>query len=184
MFEEQGGQTVSDITGKAGDAITLPTLANKVIVDTSVGMRYTYKFGGWYTTELCNNGTQFNSSTMPRSDKVLYAKWILISEEKVVTISFNSNGGTALESISGYQGASADVSNKYPTKQSTWVDNGYIWYKGQWEYVYTHYTFDGWYTDSACTQRFNGYYPDKNITLYAKWKTTTETKYLYSWDRP
>ena len=49
-FEEQGGQTVSDISGKAGQAITLPTLSNKVEVDSDAGKRYTYSFGGWYNT--------------------------------------------------------------------------------------------------------------------------------------
>ena len=135
-------------------------------------------------TQLCKNGTEFNSTQMPRSDKVLYAKWVLIATETVTTISFNSNGGSSVESISGFAGTWVDVSYKVPTKNSTWVDKGYIWYKGQWEYVYTHYTFAGWYTDSACTNKFNGYYPDSNITLYAKWTTRTETKYHYSWERP
>ena len=124
---------------------------------------------------------------MPRSNKVLYAKWVLTATENVIVISFNSNGGTAIESISGFAGTWVDVNSKKPTKATTWVDNGYNWVgknAGKWTYVYTHYSFAGWYTDSACTKKFDGYMPNSNITLYAKWNITTETKYHYNWDRP
>ena len=187
QFEEQGGATVSDISGKPGDSIKLPTLSNKVVLDSAAGKRYTYSFGGWYTTELCKNGTEFTDSVMPRSNKVLYAKWVLIATENVVVISFNSNGGTSIESVSGFAGTWIDVSTKTPTKATTWVDNGYNWVgknAGKWTYVYTYYTFAGWYTDSACTKKFDGYVPSSNTTLYAKWNISTETKYHYNWDRP
>ncbi len=40
-----------------------------------------YKFGGWYTTEDCLNGTEFNftGAKMPYNNLLLYAKWVPIT---------------------------------------------------------------------------------------------------------
>lgn len=186
-FDSQGGEAVSAITGKTNQEITLPTLANKVVVDVEAGIRYTYTFGGWYQTELCKNGTEFESTTMPKKNMTLYAKWVLAYTEQVVSITFDSNGGTTFDSISGYAGSQVDISGYVPTKATTYEDKGYNWvgsHVGRWTYVYTHYTFAGWYIDSACTTKFDGILPNENATLYAKWTTTTETKYHLSWERP
>ena len=41
--------------------------------------------------------------------------------------------------------------------------------------VKTGYTFTGWYTDAACTQKYTETYVTGDITLYAGWKANTYT---------
>lgn len=186
-FNSMGGANVDNITAKVGEPITVPALPNKVVIDSATGTRYTYKFDGWYTDNRFKDGTKFTETIMPRKDTQLYAKWVLIKTEKIVTISFNSNGGSAISSISELQGTYINVNNYVPTKDTIYQDKGYNWTgknAGKWTYLVTTYNFEGWYTDSSCTSKFNGIVPDNNITLYAKWNSVTETKYFYNWERP
>lgn len=71
------------------------------------------------------------------------------------TVTFNSNGGSAVSSITVSSGNTVTKPND-PSKYG--------------------YTFDGWYMDSALTQVFrfgsNGDKVTENITLYAKWIET------------
>ena len=102
-----------------------------------------YVFDGWYTEE---NGeerlTGINSGTT--GDKKFYARWIYIS-----TISFESNGGNEVDSITNPAG----------TTISTPVAP-----------VRDHYIFNGWFKDKELTQNFAfNYMPETDITLYAKW---------------
>jgi uncharacterized repeat protein (TIGR02543 family) len=90
------------------------------------------------------------------SDKVeanitLYAKWTL----KTYTVSFNSNGGSAVSPIANVDSASTITAPTAPTR--------------------TGYIFDGWYKEAAYTTLWN-FASDKvtaNITLYAKWNVVT-----------
>lgn len=63
------------------------------------GMSSAFTFQGWYSTPECLDGTNFNPATevMPMSDLMLYAKW---ENTNYVTLSFNSNGGSPIESQS------------------------------------------------------------------------------------
>lgn len=168
--------TVENITATINSPISVPTFANRTQIDSSTNARYTYRFDGWYTTENFKSGTEFNSSTMPRGDTTIYAKWTIINVENIVTITFNSNGGTAYDSISELAGTSIDVSNYVPHKCDDKVKGSYKAGKG---YLCTHtrYTFEGWYTDANFTTRFNGYMPNGNTTLYAKYSVTTFQHY-------
>lgn len=66
-----------------------------------------------------------------------------------VTVTFNSNGGSNVASQKVNKGAKATEPGK-PTKAGL--------------------TFDGWYKDQACTQKYDfGSAVNENITLYAKW---------------
>jgi uncharacterized repeat protein (TIGR02543 family) len=187
-FEENGGATVNDITATFNSNITLPNYtSNLVTVDESTGTRTSYRFDGWFTTSNFKNGTQFTQTTMPRGDKTLYAKWTVVNVEYVRTITFNSNGGSSIASVSELAGVWIDLSYKVPTKANTYVDKGYNWvgkHTGKWTYEVTSYTFAGWYTDSSLTTKFNGYVPNYNTTLYAKWTSSVKTEYYYNWERP
>ena len=184
-FVANGGETVNSISQSANTAISIPTLNNRVVDEGDV--RKTYRFDGWYTTENFEEGTLFTSTTMPRYDLTLYAKWTLISTLQVRTIYFESNGGSAVNSQKYLPNTYVDLSAYVPTKATYYVDKGYNWggsHMGKWTYEVTRYTFAGWYIDANCTQAFNGVMPDYDITLYAKWNASTTTEYYYNWERP
>ena len=81
--------------------------------------------------------------------------------KQLVTVNYVVNGGNAL--------TASRVEYNTPL-ESTWQ------YETQWTEtpgtpVRTHYNFEGWYTDSALTQRYNASSPvTSSLTLYAKWE--------------
>ena len=88
---------------------------------------------------------------MPASNITLYAKWTINS----YTVSFESNGGTAVGSqVVAYNGlATAPTA---PTR--------------------TGYTFEGWYSDSDLITAFSfTTVITADVTLYAKWTINTYT---------
>lgn len=178
-FESNGGEAVANITQEFNSEITLPTLADKVIVEGRT--RSYYSFAGWYTTEDFKDGTQFTATTMPRGDTALYAKWTLVRTETVSTITFDANGGGAVSqaNLSGLAGETVDLTGINATRSTTYSQGGWEGLKG-YKYTVTAYTFAGWYIDSACTQAFNGIMPSENITLYAKWDASVTTEYSWS----
>ena len=78
--------------------------------------------------------------------------------EPAYTVTFNTNGGSAMESQTVDEGAAATRPDD-PTK--------------------TGFTFAGWYSDSSLTAEYNFATPvTENLTLYAKWtENTTPTTY-------
>ena len=102
-----------------------------------------YVFRGWYTAaEGGNCVTEIVAGTT--GNIVVYAHWDYIS-----TISFDSNGGSSVGAISNVEGTTISA----PTAPSK-----------------THYTFAGWYSDSALTEKYTfSVQPETDITLYAKW---------------
>lgn len=101
------------------------------------------------------------------------------STNKVETASYTFNGWNTASNGSGTSYADkAEVKNL--------VSSGSITLYAKWtpvELTYvptrTGYTFEGWYTDSGCTNKVadnTGIYTvDSNITLYAKWTPITYT---------
>ena len=76
-------------------------------------------------------------------------------------IKFESNGGTSVESMSGYTG---DVIEN--REMPTTTREGY--------------TFDGWYSETELTNKVETLpekYPAGTTTYYAKWTANTDTKY-------
>jgi len=108
-----------------------------------------FTFDGWYTEVALTNKVSGNTYK-PEADTTLYAKW---TENKAVveewTVSFESNGGSKINPIKVKKGDSATL----PTS------------------VKSGYTFAGWYTDSALTNKVSGttFKPEADTTLYAKW---------------
>ena len=100
-------------------------------------------FKGWHTA--AEGGSKVTGITAGTTGNIiLYAHWDYVS-----TITFNSNGGSVVAPISNVEGTaiSAPVA---PTKE--------------------HYTFAGWYNDSALTKVYSfTTQPAEDITLYAKW---------------
>ncbi len=155
-FNSNGGNTVSDMAGSYKTPISLPTLPD-IINDNGI-YKSTKVFGGWYTSEEFADNTLFTSTTMPRRDTTLYAKWV----ETIVyyrTITFVTNSTFTCDSITRLAGSEItlfELEDKEETIDSTTI--------------YSH--FAGWYTsaDFAENTEFNDtIMPDFNVTLYAKW---------------
>ena len=134
-FNSQGGSVVSPITGvKQGSTITLP--ANP----TKAG----FAFGGWCTDK---EGKYLFSPTTPiNSDLTLYAKW----SEQFYTVTFDSQGGSAVNPITGVKYGSTITLPANPVKAG--------------------FTFGGWCTDKEGKSSFSPTTPiNSDLTLYAKW---------------
>lgn len=104
-----------------------------------------YSFGGWYTDVNCTTAYDFNSPV--NTDITLYAKWLA-----KYTVSFDTDGGSIVESQTVVTGNKATKPALNPTKKG--------------------YNFVGWYTDNTYTTEFdfeNTIITD-NTTIYAKFE--------------
>ena len=140
-FNSNGGSAVSSVQVSKNDTVVEPAKPT----------RSGYIFNGWYTDSALTQA--YNFSTAVTGNFTLYAKWT--KEPSIYTVSFNSNGGTAVESQTVYENEAA-----YEPTSPTW----------------SGYSFAGWYKDSACTVAYD--FDSKvtgNLTLYAKWEQSTFT---------
>lgn len=140
-FNGNGGSSPASRTVNAGAAYgTLPTSS-----------RTGYDFVGWFTA--ASGGTQVSANTkMGNANTTLYAHW----NKKYYTLSFDSNGGSAVGSRSvGYGDAYGTLPT--PTRQG--------------------YFFEGWYTSASGGTRV--WEPTTmgagNVTVYAHWGPVGDT---------
>ncbi len=106
-----------------------------------------YTFTGWYTDQACT--TEFNFDTPITGDITLYAGWQRVPTGDEVTVTFDTNGGTQIPSQQVVRGECATQPDD-PEK--------------------TGYEFIGWFSDEACTQRFDFSTPIQMSTIiYAGW---------------
>ncbi len=82
-------------------------------------------------------------------EKVLDMKYIQIVSGDPATLTFETKGGSTIDPIPAAVGINFDLSYYTPTKDT--------------------YIFDGWYTDSALTNKVTTITLAGNTTLYAKW---------------
>ncbi len=133
-FNSNGGSAVDQQTVVSGKTATEP------VAPTKSGA----EFAGWYSNPELTNAYVF--STPVTADITLYAKWTAVATH---TVTFNSNGGSAVSPQTVNDGATA-TEPAAPTK------SGYL--------------FDGWYTDAATTTLYNfSTAVTSDITLHAKW---------------
>ncbi len=112
-----------------------------------------YTFGGWYTDKACTAGHEFTfdadgkSTTLITDHLPLYAKWT----KNRYTVTFDVDGQTDLISSVSVEHGNGVSKPTDPTKEG--------------------YTFDGWYTDAAYTNKYTlwGDSITKNTTFYARW---------------
>ncbi|WEK54567.1 MAG: InlB B-repeat-containing protein [Candidatus Cohnella colombiensis] len=131
-FESNGGTAVTSQTVKYG------TNAVEPVVPTKAG----YTFGGWYSDS--NLKISYSFTTTVTGKMTLYAKWLAH-----YTVSFDSNGGSAVAARSVIEG---EAINNLPAP----VKEGYI--------------FQGWFRDSDLTLIFaNGSTFSADTKLYAKY---------------
>ena len=133
-----GNSTTSAGYTVGGSAITLPS-------PTRTG----YTFGGWYSDAgLSASAGSAGASYTPSATTTLYAKWTA----NTLTITYNSNGGSAVSSGSTTTGGTVSSAPTAPTR--------------------TGYTFAGWYSNAGLTTAVSFPYTHgqtANFTLYAKW---------------
>lgn len=135
-MNSHGTQIINPITVKKGTSVTLPQPTDP-----------NYDFGGWFTDESLT--TSFNGTAA--TNMTVYAKW---TEKEKVTVSFESEFGTAPEAVTVNKGQVVEL-----------PDLG----------TDGDYTFVGWIPKgSEGTDPLKGEYTAKeNITFTAVWETPT-----------
>ena len=95
-FDSNGGSDVESQTVAYGTVISL----SEIVKDETSSAIYT--FDGWFDVDGNSVGTEYTVT----SDITLYAHF---NETSKYTISFNSNGGSDVESITGLNGTSVEI---------------------------------------------------------------------------
>ena len=118
-----------------------------------------YEFAGWYADAALTQEVNFvgeNAPTAPAKTVSYYAKWQGVEN----TITFVSNGGSAVDSKNGITGETIAA----PAEPSR-----------------TGYVFAGWYSDQNCTKKwdFGSDTVPGAMTLYAGW---TPAQYIVTFD--
>ena len=117
-----------------------------------------HNFVGWFTDE----GAQYTFDDVVNADLNLTAKFeeIADSAANFYTVTFNSNGGSDVDSQKVKEGKFASEPVPVPTKDGL--------------------VFCGWYIDEGLTEPYFFANPvTKDITLYASWKTQSEAEATY-----
>ena len=108
-------------------------------------------FSGWYKESACTNVWNFDSDLVTQN-VTLYAKWIG-SDQKTYTVMFETNGGSDIEPAIVVEGEKV-LRPADPSKRD--------------------YVFDNWYKNSDLSTLYDFTIPvTQNMTLYAKWTTST-----------
>ncbi len=140
-FEVDGGSTVSNQSVAHGEKASAPTPA-----PTKAG----YTFEGWYKD--VGRTQAYDFTNVITENTTIYAKW----KAQTYTVSFNTDGGSAVSDQSVAYGEKASAPTPAPTKAG--------------------YTFGGWYKDAGHTQAYDfTNVITENTTIYAKWKAQTYT---------
>jgi len=148
-FDSNGGSSVNKQIVKHGNKAT-----------SEISIREGYKFLGWYL-----DGEKYDFNTPVTKKFTLIAKWNkVVEEDKKYTVSFDSNGGSKVNSQTVLEGQNANKP-KDPNRDC--------------------YLFVGWYTNKKLTNKYDFSTPvTEDITLYAKWKYDEKCnlKYTVSFD--
>lgn len=123
-----------------------------------------YEFAGWYTSPDYLESEKWDFNTPISSSLTLYAKWDEKKKEPSpdnnhsghhssmpaqYTITFETNGGSAISKVTKNKGTTIDLAQYAPTKSGA--------------------TFEGWYADKGLTKKITSVKLDANTTVYAKW---------------
>ncbi len=135
-FDSKGGSTVSD--AEVGESTTID--------EPTEPSYYGYNFDGWYIDEAYTTQWAFKTDVVI-TDTALYAKW---SEIPVYNVTFDSNGGTEVVSISAFEGDTIEKPH---------------------DPVRTSYDFQNWFTDNTLITQwdFDNDTITTNTSLYALW---------------
>jgi uncharacterized repeat protein (TIGR02543 family) len=143
IFNSKGGTAVSSITGIAYNAtVTLPAAPTKAL----------NTFAGWFSDDGIFTNS-FTASTPVTASITVYAKWTA----DTYTVTFNSNGGSAVSPVTGIAYNATVTLPTAPTKALN--------------------TFAGWFSDDGTfLVPFTAATPViTDVTVYAKWTADTYT---------
>ena len=148
-FDTQGGSDVAAITNVANGSIIVPP----AVIPTKAD----YVFAGWYKEPACQNLWNFATDVV-KSNITLYAKWVSLEDTKF-TVTFDSQGGSAVADITNVAFGATITAPPAPTKDD--------------------FIFSGWYKEPACENvwTFATDIVISDITLYAKWTADDSFQY-------
>ena len=120
-----------------------------------------YSFTGWFTA--AEGGTRITTETVFTENTTVYAQYEYIgttsgggggggSSTTTYTLTFQTNGGSRISSISGSYGRTIDLSDYTPTR--------------------TGYSFDGWYANESLSRSITQVRLTGDTTVYAGWTLT------------
>ena len=139
-FNTNGGTKIESVEVENNNK--LPEIANPY--------KEGYTFDGWYLDENFVEKADLNNLVVDKN-LTLYAKWTQnIIEEIKWNVTFNTNGGTVIESVE------VENNSKLPQIANPYKEG---------------YTFEGWYLDGEYQEEVDikEYEVISDITLYAKW---------------
>ncbi len=160
-FETNGGTPVNSMKGEAGVQILIRNMPET--------KREGFVFEGWYSNgNLTGSKITELPERYPNEDITYYAKWK--KEQPKVKLVYDANGG---------EGSAPSAVTVESGMEVTVADKGNLHKTG--------YEFDGWNTQADGNG--NAYSVgasftlDKDVTLYAQWKVSDDTKYAveYYW---
>lgn len=127
------------------------TVINSKGINLPTPTKEGFNFDGWYETETFSD-SPISGVYTPTESVDLYAKWSPIT---TYTLSFNTNGGLEIESITAYEGENITLPDSYKYG----------------------YRFDGWFKNSSFSgTAITNVTLNENATYYAKW---TKIYYVY-----
>ena len=142
-------------TGATNTTYNVTTATFNLPTPTKTG----YDFAGWYDNAGLTGNEVTQVAKGSTGDKAFWAKWT----PKIYNITYKDQGG------SNFSGTHADghpTTHTYGTETTLKTASK------------TGYSFDGWHTDAACTQKVTSLnataYTD-NINLYAQWTEILST---------
>ena len=150
------GKPTSAVTvdGGSGSGIYLAGDTVTIKADSKSG----YTFAGWEVVSgdvtLTDTKAAETTFIMPAANVELRATYAKITSGggggvSTYTLTFDTNGGSKIDSVSKTSGTTIDLTEYVPTR--------------------TRYDFDGWYSDAKLTAKITSVKLTKNMTVYAKW---------------
>jgi len=155
-----------NVNGGTGTAPATQTVNAGINVTLASGNGFTrtgFTFGGW-NTNTAGSGTNYDAGTqfMPTANVTLYARWI--ANAAAYTITFNVNGGNALNPSTATTGTNGRLTTlPTPTR--------------------SNFTFNGWFTaatgGTAVTANTTF---TANTTIFAQWTAVSTTTFTVTYN--
>lgn len=164
-YDTNGGtpEAIASFYTGTNNTVTLPVAPNKS----------GYTFDGWKSS-ADNSVTQAGAKVAVSADTTFTAQWSKRSSgshggsgssggsaSTTYTLTFETNGGSAISKVTKNKGTTIDLAQYAPTKSGA--------------------TFEGWYADKGLTKKITSVKLDANTTVYAKW-TEAPVSGLPFWD--
>ena len=141
---ENGSQDFT-VIANSGYSISSVTVDGGAIVERKAEGTYTVK----NVTKNCTVTATFSKNSSSGGGGSVTTKY---------TLTFDTNGGSAIAKVTKEKGTTVDLGQYVPTREG--------------------YTFAGWYSDEALTQKVTSVKLNGNTTVYAKWTENAVTPTL------